>query len=271
MDGDYAPLEQLARLKRQHGFLLAVDEAHATLVCGERCAVIGVESFVGTLRRANQNFPANNKSMYRGAGAAEMAGVEDSVDLHLGTLSKAVGSFGGFLACSAAWKSFLVTKARGQVFSTALPLPAVAGALAGIRVAREVTCVVWAAEVQCSVCTPCHLRFDTGDASQVCEQPSMMSECTTPFLMIICQIIILYVGTRAPGIAVGTHPYTWSRAWNGAAIAHLSPHCWHGGARFDCGAGALGQGIPCPCHPTPNRSKGHEPAAHQPVGGSYST
>lgn len=74
----------------------------------------------------------------RGAGAAEMMGVEDAVDLHLGTLSKSIGSFGGFLACSAAWKSLLVTKARGQVFSTALPLPSVAGALAGIRVAREV-------------------------------------------------------------------------------------------------------------------------------------
>lgn len=74
----------------------------------------------------------------RGAGAAEMMGVEDAVDLHLGTLSKSIGSFGGFLACSAAWKSLLVTKARGQVFSTALPLPSVAGALAGIRVAQEV-------------------------------------------------------------------------------------------------------------------------------------
>lgn len=42
MDGDYAPLKELADLKRRHGFLLAVDEAHATLVCGKRCASEGM-------------------------------------------------------------------------------------------------------------------------------------------------------------------------------------------------------------------------------------
>uniref|UniRef100_A0A1D2A4U9 Aminotransferase class I/classII large domain-containing protein n=2 Tax=Auxenochlorella protothecoides TaxID=3075 RepID=A0A1D2A4U9_AUXPR len=108
MDGDYAPLARLAELRRAHGFLLAVDEAHATLVCGDR-----------------------------GAGAAEAAGVEGSVDLHLGTLSKAVGCSGGFLACSRAWKALLVAKARGQVFSTAMPVPMAAAASAALRVARE--------------------------------------------------------------------------------------------------------------------------------------
>ena len=57
MDGDYADLRGLARLKARHGFLLGVDEAHATLVCGAR-----------------------------GGGAAEAQGVAEHVDLHVGTL-----------------------------------------------------------------------------------------------------------------------------------------------------------------------------------------
>jgi glutamate-1-semialdehyde aminotransferase len=58
-----ALLQGLAALKRRYGFLLAVDEAHATLVCGSG-----------------------------GGGAAEMMGVGDDVDVHIGTLSKAVGA-----------------------------------------------------------------------------------------------------------------------------------------------------------------------------------
>lgn len=94
----------LARLRQRHGFLLAVDEAHATLVCGER-----------------------------GGGAAEMLGVCDSIDLHVGTLSKAFGALGGFVACSSAFKRYLSNKGRSVVYSTALPLPVVAAALAAIE------------------------------------------------------------------------------------------------------------------------------------------
>jgi 8-amino-7-oxononanoate synthase len=108
MDGDLADLRGLAALRRRHGFLLAVDEAHATLVCGPR-----------------------------GGGAAEAAGVGAEVDLHLGTLSKAFGSVGGFLACGAQWKHLFVNRARAQVYSTALPVPAVAAAAAALRAAAE--------------------------------------------------------------------------------------------------------------------------------------
>lgn len=57
MDGDFADLQGLAVLKRRHPFLLVVDDAHATLVCGPT-----------------------------GGGAAEMLGVSGAVDLHVGTL-----------------------------------------------------------------------------------------------------------------------------------------------------------------------------------------
>ena len=67
-----------------------------------------------------------------------MLGVEGSVDLHVGTLSKAFGCLGGFVACSAQWKDFLVNRGRSQVFSTALPVPVVASAHAALRVAEQV-------------------------------------------------------------------------------------------------------------------------------------
>ena len=70
MDGDYADVERLASLKRKYGFLLILDEAHATLVCGER-----------------------------GGGVAQARGRCADVDVHVGTLSKAVGAHGGFVAC----------------------------------------------------------------------------------------------------------------------------------------------------------------------------
>jgi 8-amino-7-oxononanoate synthase len=106
MDGDYADLAGLAALRARRGFLLAVDEAHSTLVAGPR-----------------------------GGGAAEAAGVADAVDLHIGTLSKAIGSMGGFVACSRGWAALLANRGRAQVFSTALPVPAAAAASAALAAA----------------------------------------------------------------------------------------------------------------------------------------
>ncbi|KAF6252194.1 PLP-dependent transferase [Scenedesmus sp. NREL 46B-D3] len=108
MDGDFADLRGLAALKRRYGFLLAVDEAHATLVCG-----------------------AN------GGGAAEWMGVGGDVDVHIGTLSKAVGAQGGFVACSSQVRALLLNRGRSVIYSTALPVPVVAAARAALRVSRS--------------------------------------------------------------------------------------------------------------------------------------
>ena len=107
MDGDFADLPALCRLRRKHGFLLVVDEAHATLVCGSRF----------------------------GGGAAELFGVSDQIDVHVGTLSKAFGAHGGFAACSSRMRALLANAGRPFAFSTALPAPAVAAALASLEVA----------------------------------------------------------------------------------------------------------------------------------------
>ena len=106
MDGDFADCRALAALRERHGALLALDEAHATLVCGDN-----------------------------GGGAAEMFGVAHAVDVHVGTLSKAFGAHGGFVASSRPLKQLLLSKGRPGIYSTALPAPAVAAATAALRAA----------------------------------------------------------------------------------------------------------------------------------------
>lgn len=81
---------------------------------------------------------SEHAALCRGGGAAEMFGVGSEVDIHIGTLSKGFGSHGGFVAGSSVLKSFLMNKGRSYVFSTALPLPAVAAAQAAINVCQQV-------------------------------------------------------------------------------------------------------------------------------------
>jgi len=107
MDGDVAPIADLVALRRRHGFLLVLDEAHALLVLGER-----------------------------GAGAAEAAGVEDEVDVRVGTLGKAIGAHGGFLAAGAAVREHVLNTGRSFIYSTSSPVPVVAGARAALEVFR---------------------------------------------------------------------------------------------------------------------------------------
>nr|WP_255672015.1 8-amino-7-oxononanoate synthase [Corallococcus sp. AS-1-6] len=99
MDGDVAPLRELLAACEAHGAALMVDEAHATGVLGAR-----------------------------GAGLCEALGVEDRVDLRMGTLSKALGGLGAYVATSRAVADLLVSRARPFVYSTALPAALCAGA-----------------------------------------------------------------------------------------------------------------------------------------------
>lgn len=98
MDGDRAPLTEIVALKERYGALLLLDEAHAFGLVGRD-----------------------------GRGLAAELGVTDRVEIHLGTLSKAVGLSGGYVAGSRALIDLLYHRARAFVYSTAPP-PAIAAA-----------------------------------------------------------------------------------------------------------------------------------------------
>jgi 8-amino-7-oxononanoate synthase len=103
MDGDIAPLEALARLARRHGCRLMVDEAHATGALGPG-----------------------------GRGSVAAAGLGEDVDVVVGTLGKALGSYGAYVCGDRELVEYLLNTARPFIFSTALPPPAVAAALAAL-------------------------------------------------------------------------------------------------------------------------------------------
>ena len=108
MDGDIAPLEEIVELAQRYDARVMVDEAHATGCMGPG-----------------------------GAGAVADAGLEDEVDIRVGTLGKALGSYGAYVCCDSVLAEFLVNRARTLIFSTALPPPAVAGALVALEILRE--------------------------------------------------------------------------------------------------------------------------------------
>ena len=98
MDGDAAPLREIVEIKDRFGAWLMVDEAHAVGVIGPQ-----------------------------GRGLVAELGVEDRIELQMGTLGKALGVSGGYVACSSPVRDLLVNKARSFIYSTAPP-PAVAWA-----------------------------------------------------------------------------------------------------------------------------------------------
>jgi glycine C-acetyltransferase len=108
MDGDVAPLAQIAELGRQHAVRVVVDEAHGTGCLGPG-----------------------------GRGAIAAAGLEGAIDVVVGTLGKALGSYGAYAACSDEVAALLTNSARSLIFSTAPPPPAVAGALAALELLEQ--------------------------------------------------------------------------------------------------------------------------------------
>ena len=107
MDGDLFPLDRLVEVARRHGAWIYLDDAHGTGVLGAH-----------------------------GRGAAEHWGVEGEIDVTMGTLGKALGTAGAFVAGSRALRDLLLNRARSFVFTTATPPALAAAALEALRIAR---------------------------------------------------------------------------------------------------------------------------------------
>ncbi len=103
MDGDIAPLPELLALAESHGATVMVDDAHATGVLGET-----------------------------GRGTAEHFGCSGRVPIQIGTLSKALGTLGGFVAASEVMVDYLRVRGRPYLFSTSQPPSVAAAGLAAV-------------------------------------------------------------------------------------------------------------------------------------------
>jgi len=107
MDGDVCPLPELVAVAKKYGARILLDEAHSAFVYGEH-----------------------------GRGVAEHYGLEDEVDMHVGTFSKALGGQGGYVAGSKNLYNYLKGFARSRVFSCALSPVVTAGVLKSLAIAQ---------------------------------------------------------------------------------------------------------------------------------------
>ncbi|MFC1566517.1 8-amino-7-oxononanoate synthase [bacterium] len=107
MDGDIAPLTDIAFLKNKYNAFFIVDEAHATGIYGKN-----------------------------GSGIIEEQKLIDQVDIIIGTFGKALGSFGGYAACSKDIRDFLINSARSFIYSTALPPSTISANIASLDIIK---------------------------------------------------------------------------------------------------------------------------------------
>jgi len=108
MDGDLAPLQEIVALAREFGASVMVDEAHATGVLGEN-----------------------------GRGVLELLNLESEIDIQMGTLGKALGGFGAYVAGDSLLIDFLVNHARPFIFTTALPPAVIAASLKALDIVQN--------------------------------------------------------------------------------------------------------------------------------------
>ena len=108
MDGDKPPLKEIVSLKEKYGCKIMADEAHAT-------GIFGTD----------------------GSGVVAEQGLTDRVDLIMGTFSKALGSFGAYIAGSGKMIEYLINTCRSFIYSTALPPSVIAANIAALEIVAK--------------------------------------------------------------------------------------------------------------------------------------
>jgi 8-amino-7-oxononanoate synthase len=205
MDGDLAPLAELVPVAKRHGAMVLVDDAHG-------CGALGAN----------------------GRGSAELLGVEDGVDVLVGTLGKALGSFGAFVAGSASLRELLVNTARPFIFSCALAPPQVEAARAALRlVARE----------------PWRRERLQANAARLRDQLAKAGISTAPSTTHVVPVVI---GDNATTMAIGerllargfyAQGIRWPSVPEGTARLRVTPMATHEEAEIDAFAAALAEEI----------------------------
>jgi 8-amino-7-oxononanoate synthase len=182
MEGDVCDLPPVVELCRQYGARLMVDEAHGVGVLGER-----------------------------GAGASELFGLEDEVDLRMGTFSKSLASCGGFIAGPADVIEYLRISARSFIFSASAVPAAIGAALGALRVIRSDGPALFAKLLG----NAAYLRQGFRDIGLVVVEPGILpdgSEATTPVVPVVVgedwQAVLLWKALFDAGVYtnVAIHP-----------------------------------------------------------------
>ncbi len=180
MDGDLAPLADLVALKREFGALLMVDDAHGTGVLGPT-----------------------------GRGTAEHFGLMSDIDIHMGTLGKALGSFGAYAAASLDIVEYLINHARSFIFSTSLPPAVLAISIAAIGLVNSSEGASLRARLAANAgffrSALCSAGFDTmGSGTQIIPIFAGEPETVMEFSNLLLDSGIYVQGIRPPTVPAGS-------------------------------------------------------------------
>jgi 8-amino-7-oxononanoate synthase len=213
MDGDLCPLPQLITLAQDYECMLLIDEAHGTGVLGET-----------------------------GAGCVEHFDCRNEELIQMGTLSKALGSLGGYVAGSAALIDYLRNRSSSWIYTTGLSPADTAAALAAVKIIREdqgLRSQLWQRVTQLKQALTTQLSSpekQTGMRLLPSESPILCVQMSTPTAVLQASQQLLDQGIFAPGIRPPTVPTSRLR---------LSLMATHQPEQIEQLAAALGELVQC--------------------------